>query len=266
MAYAEMPLGPDHFQMLSCFENNESLLEQSQYEPAWQHVPFDFLPWSWAAPSSITFTGESTSTQGSYHSALNFEMPNLAGAPDNAVGTTALGSLDQPLGSYTIQQYPEPNYPSQEASTTYNITPTYIQNPAYSIVSNLNQAHSTQKQAKDKSQRKPRGRRPLSNKTDSRERNTKADSTQNRRYRNRLERNRRAAARCRGRQQNQTNALVSCVESLEDQHRQLSSIYNDLVEQVFQLKSEILSHGDCNCVLIQQYIKGEAQKAVDVYY
>ncbi|KAL3587759.1 hypothetical protein FPOAC2_13658 [Fusarium poae] len=52
-------------------------------------------------------------------------------------------------------------------------------------------------------------------------------------------------------------------EELQDQHQQLLFTYVDLREQIFHLKSEILKHGDCDYVLIQQYISKEAHKTVD---
>jgi hypothetical protein len=273
MTSAEVPLHSNPFHMYSCFGNNEPIAEQSYNDPSWQTIPYYIDPSSWASLSSIPLTTESTSTQESYHSTIPFEFPNLTGVPETASSSAVLSSVQQPIESYTIQRYFEPDCYAQEVSTAYNITPTYsrnqetYENPAYSTVSDPNWAHSTPEPAKGiLYERKPKGRRPISDKRGSQKGNAKVDKTQNGRARNKLERNRSAAARYRGHEQNRTNALVSYAESLEDQHRQLSSIYNNLVEQVFQLKSEVLSHGDCSCVLIHQYIKREAQKAVDARY
>ncbi|KAH7179054.1 uncharacterized protein B0J16DRAFT_364028 [Fusarium flagelliforme] len=270
MTFAGVPLHTDPFYMHSCFGNDESIAEQSYNYPIWQTTQYYIHPSSWASLSSTSLTTESTSTQDSYYSTIPFEFPNLTGIPETAASSTVLSSIQQPPESYTIQQYSEPDCPAQEVSTAYNITPTYVGNqenhvnPAYPTVSDLNRAPSTPEPARGiLHERKPRGRRPISDKRGSQKASAKVDKSKNGRASNRLERNRSAAARYRGRSQHQTDALALYVESLEDQHRQLSSQYNDLVEQVFQLKSEILSHVDCSCVLIHQYVKNEAQKAVD---
>lgn len=270
MTFAGVPLHTDPFYMHSCFGNIEPIAEQYYNDPIWQTTSYYIHPSSWASLSSTPLTTESTSTQDSYHSTIPFEYPNLTGIPETAASSTVSSSIQQPLESYTIQQYSEPDCPAQVVSTAYNTTPTYISNqeshghPACSTVPDLNCAHSTPEPARGISkERKPRGRRPISDKRGSQKGSAKVDKSKNGRARNRLERNRSAAARYRGRSQLQTDALALHVESLEDQHRQLSSQYNDLVEQVFQLKSEILSHVDCSCVLIHQYVRKEAQKAVD---
>ncbi|KAF5615450.1 transcription factor atf1 [Fusarium sp. NRRL 52700] len=77
-----------------------------------------------------------------------------------------------------------------------------------------------------------------------------------------LERNRRAAANCRARKQEQQDKLNAEVEKLEDRHRELSPSCNELRETAYQLKLQLLRHGDCGCTLIQQYIASEAVNSV----
>ncbi|CEF75858.1 unnamed protein product [Fusarium graminearum] len=78
-----------------------------------------------------------------------------------------------------------------------------------------------------------------------------------------LERNRRAAANCRARKQEQQDKLNAEVEKLEDRHRELSASCNELRETAYQLKLQLLRHGDCDCALIQRYITSEAVNSVE---
>ncbi|KAF5978555.1 transcription factor atf1 [Fusarium coicis] len=77
-----------------------------------------------------------------------------------------------------------------------------------------------------------------------------------------LERNRRAAANCRARKQEQQDKLNAEMEKLQDRHRKLSASSNELRETAYQLKLQLLRHGDCGCTLIRQYIANEAVNSV----
>ncbi|EKJ70082.1 hypothetical protein FPSE_09742 [Fusarium pseudograminearum CS3096] len=83
------------------------------------------------------------------------------------------------------------------------------------------------------------------------------------RYLKILERNRRAAAKCRARKQEQQDKLNAEVEKLEDRHRELSASCNELRATAYQLKLQLLRHGDCDCALIQRYIASEAVNSVE---
>lgn len=78
-----------------------------------------------------------------------------------------------------------------------------------------------------------------------------------------LERNRIAASKCRLRKLNEASALVSRERALEDQNRSLISCFNSLATEIYYLKTELLRHTSCNCVLIQVYLANEARKSVD---
>ncbi|KFA48286.1 hypothetical protein S40293_08821 [Stachybotrys chartarum IBT 40293] len=78
-----------------------------------------------------------------------------------------------------------------------------------------------------------------------------------------LERNRVAATKCRLRKRDEASALASREQTVEDQNRYLSSCFDSLVSEVLQLKTELLRHTDCGCVLIQRYIAHEAKKTVE---
>ncbi|KAM5344581.1 hypothetical protein ACJ41O_006663 [Fusarium nematophilum] len=81
--------------------------------------------------------------------------------------------------------------------------------------------------------------------------------------RKRLERNRLAAERCRRRKQDKARALAAKEEALESQNRHLFSCYHMLKEEVLRLRTQLLQHTNCDCVLIREYIEREAQRAVD---
>lgn len=77
-----------------------------------------------------------------------------------------------------------------------------------------------------------------------------------------LERNRIAATKCRMRKRDEASALAQREQAMEDQNRHLSRIFEDLTAEIYHLKTQLLRHNDCNCVLIQKYIAHEARKSV----
>ncbi|CEI66695.1 unnamed protein product [Fusarium venenatum] len=78
-----------------------------------------------------------------------------------------------------------------------------------------------------------------------------------------LERNRIAATKCRLRKRDEASALASQEQAMEDQNRYLSSCFDSLTAEIYHLKTQLLQHTDCNCILIQKYISNEAKKTVD---
>jgi hypothetical protein len=78
-----------------------------------------------------------------------------------------------------------------------------------------------------------------------------------------LERNRIAANKCRLRKRDEALALASREEAMEGQNRDLMMCFNSLNVEICYLKTQLLQHTDCNCVLIQKYIANEARKSVD---
>ncbi|KNB18402.1 hypothetical protein FOXG_16061 [Fusarium oxysporum f. sp. lycopersici 4287] len=78
-----------------------------------------------------------------------------------------------------------------------------------------------------------------------------------------LERNRIAANKCRLRKRDEALALASQEEAMEDQNRYLMTCLDSLTAETYHLKTQLLRHTECNCVLIQKYITNEAQKCVN---
>ncbi|KAH6985545.1 hypothetical protein EDB80DRAFT_732999 [Ilyonectria destructans] len=78
-----------------------------------------------------------------------------------------------------------------------------------------------------------------------------------------IERNRIAATKCRLRKRDEASALASREQAMEDQNRYLSTCFDQLTAEIYHLKTQLLRHTDCNCVLIQKYIVNEARKSVD---
>jgi len=72
---------------------------------------------------------------------------------------------------------------------------------------------------------------------------------------NKRERNRQAANRCRIRKRAETEALKSDKLKMEKQHTKLTGEVEELTDEVYQLKRQLFLHSDCNCTLIQEYIK-----------
>ncbi|KAF5723605.1 hypothetical protein FMUND_1676 [Fusarium mundagurra] len=78
-----------------------------------------------------------------------------------------------------------------------------------------------------------------------------------------LERNRIAANKCRLRKRDEALALASQEEAMEDHNRYLMTCLDSLTVEIYHLKTQLLRHTECNCVLIQNYIANEAQKCVN---
>ncbi|KAF5724618.1 transcription factor atf1 [Fusarium mundagurra] len=110
---------------------------------------------------------------------------------------------------------------------------------------------------------KKRNRRKRSDKKNARRTKTGLNREEKRHYMKVLERNRKAAANCRARKQDRQDKLNAEVEKLQDRHRELSASCNELRETTYQLKLQLLRHGDCGCTLIQRYIANEAVNSVE---
>ncbi|KAI3573232.1 hypothetical protein IWW34DRAFT_887309 [Fusarium oxysporum f. sp. albedinis] len=74
-----------------------------------------------------------------------------------------------------------------------------------------------------------------------------------------LERNRIAATKCRIRKRDEASALACHEEAMEGQNRHLTACVDSLTHEIYYLKTQLLRHTECNCVLIQNYIANEAQ-------
>ncbi|RBA14377.1 hypothetical protein FPRO05_03169 [Fusarium proliferatum] len=110
--------------------------------------------------------------------------------------------------------------------------------------------------------KKRNGRKP-SEKKKARRTKTEVNKEKEKGYLKILERNRRAAANCRARKQEQYDKLNAEVEKLQDRHKELSASCNELRETAYQLKLQLLRHGECGCALIQRYIASEAVNSVE---
>ncbi|KAJ3455994.1 hypothetical protein MRS44_017476 [Fusarium solani] len=78
-----------------------------------------------------------------------------------------------------------------------------------------------------------------------------------------LEHNRIAATKCRIRKRDEALALACREQAMEDQNRYLSTCFDSLTTEIYHLKTQLLRHTDCNCVLIQKYIANEARKSAE---
>lgn len=76
------------------------------------------------------------------------------------------------------------------------------------------------------------------------------------------QRNRQAANRFRARKREDAAKLRVEEEESEVQNRQLCSSVKELTQEVYLLKMQLLQHSECDCVLIQDYIKTEAQRYI----
>jgi hypothetical protein len=92
---------------------------------------------------------------------------------------------------------------------------------------------------------------------------TRGPPPQRQRRRRVLERNRLAATKCRTRKRDEASALAAREQEMEDDNRYLASVYDALTAEIYELKTQLLRHTECGCVLIQRYIASEAKRSVD---
>ncbi|KAH7231293.1 uncharacterized protein BKA55DRAFT_714352 [Fusarium redolens] len=123
-------------------------------------------------------------------------------------------------------------------------------------------------QAAESSKPRKRGRKPKKQSkeqkvTGQREKPDDDDLPKDPRRRRVLERNRMAANKCRLRKRDEALALAAREETMEDQNRYLMTCFESLTVEIYHLKTQLLRHTECNCVLIQNYIANEAQKCVN---
>lgn len=76
------------------------------------------------------------------------------------------------------------------------------------------------------------------------------------------ERNRLAANRYRIRQQAGNDRLLAKVQEMEQQHSVLSNQATELTAELYHLKRQLLTHGDCDCLSIQTYFHDQLPRCV----
>ncbi|KAL5614154.1 hypothetical protein FOVSG1_003217 [Fusarium oxysporum f. sp. vasinfectum] len=76
------------------------------------------------------------------------------------------------------------------------------------------------------------------------------------------ERNKRAATKVRLKQRETEKNLESAEKDLQQANHRLTECAKELTHQVHDLKMQLLEHGTCDCVLIQEYIGNEANRYV----
>lgn len=75
-------------------------------------------------------------------------------------------------------------------------------------------------------------------------------------------RNRIAADKFRVRKRENIERLQSEEQNVEKHNITLSDCVDKLITEIHQLKMQLLQHSDCNCTLIQDYIRNDAQRYI----
>ncbi|RBA10994.1 hypothetical protein FPRO05_14319 [Fusarium proliferatum] len=76
------------------------------------------------------------------------------------------------------------------------------------------------------------------------------------------ERNRIASNKFRVKKREDAKKLQVDKENMEQTNHKLLSSVSDLTQQVYELKTKLLQHNDCDCHLIQEYIANEANRYI----
>jgi hypothetical protein len=77
-----------------------------------------------------------------------------------------------------------------------------------------------------------------------------------------LERNRVAASKCRQKKKEWLSDLEANKYKLEKQYRSLNVEYNELLDEVTQLKNFLMAHAGCNDPVIDGWINNEANSCI----
>ncbi|KAH8662719.1 hypothetical protein BGZ61DRAFT_368571 [Ilyonectria robusta] len=189
-----------------------------------------------------------------------------------------------PRNNYSCQPIPSQGYQSSffeaaidalPASIEDGLASLYDSSPILSTEPKMSQDNETApyksppsvtRVSPGSSKQKKRGRKPKKQLKDEKgQKNEPNDDNlpKDPRRRRILERNRIAATKCRLRKLDETSALASREQAIEEQNRYLSACYESLTAEIYHLKTQLLRHTDCNCVLIQKYIANEAKNSVD---
>ncbi|KAJ9419287.1 hypothetical protein FOXG_22416 [Fusarium oxysporum f. sp. lycopersici 4287] len=261
--------------MASLVDWDGSAQDQSYFHCARGDMPEYLIPWHWIVSSTASSTMNSSNSEALYLSTPSSGYHIKDDIIGSGLAEASLENASNPSSalsiSSTIQQYNGYNRSTAQAPSTWDTTPDGSENhhnsqrsPTDAIFLDSSLSNLTLESSKGiKPGKKTRSRRLLCETKDAQGRRTEPSRAKNDRYMKALERNRQAAAKCRARKQDEQDSLTAQVEELQDRHQQLSSCCNDLKEKVFQLKSQLLGHGDCECALIQRYVASEALKSVD---
>jgi hypothetical protein len=265
-----------HFQMVSHADRGMDTHDESHYDLSWGDMPGGLLPWDWHASYSIHYNILASSPEPLISPPYSEYCQNdvMIGSMLNdkdLYSVVLSGSLSSLRG---VEEQFHPKSRTERAclyeEAALDSPQDHYGSPSAGIASILSLSPPeadpwlpTGTKTGIKTERKKRPRRKLSDKKNAK--GTKAGSSKGKRkrYMQILERNRRAAANCRARKQHQQDTLTAEVEKLQDRHKELSASCNELRETVFQLKLELLRHGNCDCTLIQQYIASEAVNSVE---
>ncbi|EWY82876.1 hypothetical protein FOYG_14960 [Fusarium oxysporum NRRL 32931] len=249
--------------------------DEPNYDLSWGDMPKGLHPWDWdisfntlynicAMPGTLippsssehcesdAITGSMLNDEGLYsaplsgslsstHSVKEYFQPGSRIQQACLYEETTLGILQDHRGSLSTATDSIPNSTPPEVSTSIKTRTTPV----------------------TKAEGKKRNRRKPSDKKNARRTKTEINREEKKRYMKVLERNRRAAANCRARKQEQQDKLNAELEKLQDRHKELFASCNELRETAYQLKLQLLRHGDCGCALIQRFIANEAVNSVE---
>jgi len=81
--------------------------------------------------------------------------------------------------------------------------------------------------------------------------------------RQRQKRNLKAAKECRRRKEKNLKRLQSDAQAIEDRYSMLSALVRSLKEEVLDLRTQLLQHTSCQCILVHRYMEREARRYVE---
>ncbi|KAJ9415032.1 hypothetical protein QL093DRAFT_2568346 [Fusarium oxysporum] len=249
--------------------------DEPDYGLSWGDMPEGLHPWDWDISSNTLYNicampGTLIPPSSSEHC----ESDAITGSMLNDEGLYSAPLSGSLSSTHSVEEYFQPESRIQQACLYEEATLGILQDHRGSLSTatdsipnstppEVSASIKTRTTPVTKAEGRKRNRRKPSDKKNARRTKTEINREEKKRYMKVLERNRRAAANCRARKQEQQDKLNAELEKLQDRHKELFASCNELRETAYQLKLQLLRHGDCGCALIQRFIANEAVNSVE---
>ncbi|TVY74390.1 Basic leucine zipper (bZIP) transcription factor atfB [Fusarium oxysporum f. sp. cubense] len=249
--------------------------DEPDYGFSWGDMPEGLHPWDWDISSNTLYNiCAMPGTLIPPSSSESCESDAITGSMLNDEGLYSAPLSGSLSSTHSVEEYFQPESRIQQACLYEEATLGILQDHRGSLSTatdsipnstppEVSASIKTRTTPVTKAEGKKRNRRKPSDKKNARRTKTEINREEKKRYMKVLERNRRAAANCRARKQEQQDKLNAELEKLQDRHKELFASCNELRETAYQLKLQLLRHGDCGCALIQRFIANEAVNSVE---
>ncbi|KAF5587111.1 uncharacterized protein FSUBG_11910 [Fusarium subglutinans] len=255
-------LGTPWFYASNDDSDQYALNGSEEYIPRYLSDP-TLVDWS----ESLLSQSYSTPQQDSSFTSLTTPPNNVEYPPESCVPQLRSESSILSSSSNTIEYHPEsskgPNHSdithvssNPEVTEHYHSLPTQPEAKKHRVSSGIESTMSLPEDILTASVQRQADAPPPTKRRDT------VDKTDTSYIKKVRERNKRAATKVRIKQREQEKNLESAEKKLQEANHRLTECVKELTHQVHDLKMQLLQHGTCDCVLIQEYIGNEANRYV----